>query len=382
MMVVYRAAWISVVDESMSIWFTRWTCPGWMFVPRKPHPFGNEYHVNNCGIWGVMYFIELVEGKDRPVQLPAPRFDEFGKTVGLVLRMCQPLFATGKCVIMDSGFCVLDALIKLRQRGVFASIMIKKRKYWPRGINGDAIKEHMADKAVGAVDALPGQKDNQHFNVFCMKDPSYVTMLMATFGNLEPVGDEKAKASRSWKDENGAETRAIFQYHEPFHQYYQYRGVCDMHNARRHSPISLEETWATKTWEHRVFAFILAICEINTYLVAIHKYAFAPDLVVLTLRKQLAQALIQNTFDRGAAAAASRRENDDYMAKCEHEVVTAPQFALKYDGNSWIFSQRQRYPQHKCKHPECQKYIRTYCGCTPGYWRCSMHIGQHISDLQ
>ena len=59
-------SWASCLDESMSIWFNRWTCPGWVFCPRKPHPYGNEYHSICCGLSGIMYGIEIVEGKDRP----------------------------------------------------------------------------------------------------------------------------------------------------------------------------------------------------------------------------------------------------------------------------------------------------------------------------
>ena len=32
------------LDESMSTWTNMHTCPGFMFVPQKPWPFGNEYH--------------------------------------------------------------------------------------------------------------------------------------------------------------------------------------------------------------------------------------------------------------------------------------------------------------------------------------------------
>jgi hypothetical protein len=35
-----------------------------MFVPRKPHPMGNEYHSVCCNAIGIMFGIELVEGKD------------------------------------------------------------------------------------------------------------------------------------------------------------------------------------------------------------------------------------------------------------------------------------------------------------------------------
>ena len=49
----FSPSWISCLDESMSIWTNEYTCPGYMFVPCKPHPFGNEYHTICCCISGV-----------------------------------------------------------------------------------------------------------------------------------------------------------------------------------------------------------------------------------------------------------------------------------------------------------------------------------------
>ncbi len=63
---VYVPSWISCLDESMSIWLSKFTCPGWVFCPRKPHPFGNEYHSICDGISNIMFGIELVEGRDEP----------------------------------------------------------------------------------------------------------------------------------------------------------------------------------------------------------------------------------------------------------------------------------------------------------------------------
>jgi hypothetical protein len=63
----YVASWLSCLDESMSSWLSKF-CPGFMVVPRKPHPFGNEYHSIADGDDGrpIMFRIKLVEGKDRP----------------------------------------------------------------------------------------------------------------------------------------------------------------------------------------------------------------------------------------------------------------------------------------------------------------------------
>ena len=61
---VFIPGWINCLDESMSIWSNKWTYPGYVFCPRKPHPFGNEHHTICCGICGILFGVEMVEGKD------------------------------------------------------------------------------------------------------------------------------------------------------------------------------------------------------------------------------------------------------------------------------------------------------------------------------
>jgi hypothetical protein len=42
----------------------------------------------------------------------------------------------------------------LKKIGVFASAVIKKRRYWPKYVPGDSIDDRMKDKDIGNVDAL------------------------------------------------------------------------------------------------------------------------------------------------------------------------------------------------------------------------------------
>ena len=119
------------MDESMSPWTSRYTCPGHMCVPRKPWPVGNEYHSICCCLSGIMYAAELVEGKDRPKEKPPEKFTDVcksGVTTSLLLRLCESIFHIGMVVILDSGFCVLRAIWELKKRGVFASALIKKKE--------------------------------------------------------------------------------------------------------------------------------------------------------------------------------------------------------------------------------------------------------------
>ena len=67
---MFTPGWISCLDESMSKWVNKYSCPGYVVVPQKPWPYGNEYHSIACGVSGVMYAVELVEGQDEPAKRP------------------------------------------------------------------------------------------------------------------------------------------------------------------------------------------------------------------------------------------------------------------------------------------------------------------------
>ena len=83
---------------------------------------------------------------------------------------------------MDSSFCVLLALVKLASLGVYTLAVIKKRRYWPKYIDGSNIDAHFDFKEVGQTDCLPGTLEGMEFKVFCMKEEDYVMKLMATYG--------------------------------------------------------------------------------------------------------------------------------------------------------------------------------------------------------
>ena len=165
-------------------------------------------------------------------------FEEKGKTVGLLLRQTRPIWNQAKVVILDSGFCVLKGIVEVRKKGVFAAALIKKRRYWPKHINGEDNIKHFEDKEVGSADGLPGKLDGVPFHLFAMKEPDYVMQLMSTYGTTERVGDDKFRIFR-----DGAEKRRkVCKYPEVVHNHFKYRHAVDDHDNRRQSPISLEET--------------------------------------------------------------------------------------------------------------------------------------------
>ena len=383
---VFQSGWITCLDESMSIWFNRWTCPGWMFVPRKPHPFGNEFHTICCAITGIMFGIDLVEGKDRPKEKPADENANLGSTVSLLLRMCKPIYSTGKVVVLDSGFCVLKGIIKLAECGVYAAAQIKKRRYWPAMVPGEAIKDRLQDYAVGSMQAIKGTMNSIPYTIFSLKEPDYISNMMSTYGSIFQTGRD---TTRNDTPRGAAGFRAFcFKYNDVFDNHFLFRHIVDDHNHLRHLVLSIEQTWATCHWPHRVFSFLLAITEVNCFK-AMHYFVWKPlgtqdapkDLH--TFRKKLAFQLINNPYIEETIAVEKnvnkKRKSRRMIAKQEHCMETAPFFAQNFVAGKWICTSPSQYAKHRCKTKNCQKRVRTYCACSVGVWMCKDCFGNHCA---
>ena len=47
-------------------WVNKYTITGFMFVPRKPWPFWNEWHTIAWYESDILFYVGLFEGKDSP----------------------------------------------------------------------------------------------------------------------------------------------------------------------------------------------------------------------------------------------------------------------------------------------------------------------------
>jgi hypothetical protein len=367
----FRPSWISCLDESMSKWVNKFTCPGFIVVPRKPWPMGNEYHTIACGESGVLYQIELVEGKDQPRELGRKEYSEKGTTVGLLMHLTKPIWHKGNVLVLDSGFCVLQGIAELNEVGVFAQALVKKRRYWPKFVKGEEIQEHFAQKPVGSVDIWNGELEGREVYLHCLKEPDYVMTIMSSFGTAERVGASK---KRTYSQANGQEATAQFQYPELIARHYDYHGKVDDHNSARMFPIALEETWRTHRWENRVFSFILGITEINCQYVLKNIYGKYMDFSTIQFRKRFANALINNSFVQNEVPVESPgrrsvRNRDDCC------LVSIPPY--KTFKKNRLVACKTRYIQLQCSNcfgPRC----RTYCSCDPGNVLCNPCFVNHV----
>lgn len=384
----YCPSWVSCLDESISIWLSKFTCPGWVFCPRKPHPFGNEYHTICDTLTNIMYGIELVEGKVSPPQRDKPIHDDKGPTVGLLMRLCSTLYNTGKVVILDSGFCVLRGLIELRKVGVFASAVIKKRRYWPKDVPGDVIDERVKDKGLGYSDSVKGHQDQVPYNLFMMKDKDFVMKLMSTYGGLTVKPNQK-KTYRWFKGQTPRSDSTVktFKYPDLFANHYLFRHCVDDHNNLTHSVPSIEGTMIAHRWDFRVFCFLLAISEVNTYLVM--KHFVWKDTEFKTLhqfRGKLALSLIHNEFivkykngSNSAYKCGPKRQRIDPTTQVDHRLLSVHPHAKKFLTKKWDLSSKSAYQQFTCRMTKCTHKTRYYCACNVGHWMCKDCHPIHVS---
>ena len=149
--------------------------------------------------------------------------------------MLSQIYHKDFIVILGSGFCVLKGIIELRKKGVFASALIKKRRYWPKYIKVDAIKALFENKDVGDADSWAGTLDNFPFHVYAMKEPDYVMSLMSAYGTND--SDNRKETKRDWKE--GPMMKSVtFKYPEVIHNNFMFQHAVDDH--------CLEVIWATK----------------------------------------------------------------------------------------------------------------------------------------
>ena len=164
-----------------------------------------------------------------------------------------------------------------------------------------------------------------------------------------------------------------------FSNHFTYRHSIDDHNNLRHLSPALEETWVTHRWMNRVFSFILAVTEINTYL-AMKFFVWVPrDQKIPTLRdfrRTLALSLIYNEFFEKEDEKPTKEKRK--IRLMEHELLTAPPHAKQFIYGKWDLSATFKYQQYTCKQYGCSRGISTYCVCDKGMWICQACFARHI----
>ncbi len=350
-----------------------------MSLPRKPHPFGNEYHLiaNGDKGWFIMWHICLVEGKDWP-KLPNGQWafptkweqKGYNKTVDLLLDMRKPIHRTGKVVTKDSGFCIMSGVMALHAHGVFGQFLIKKRGYWPQKVPGDQIDEYMKGKGLGAVESFVQDLGGTPFYINCCRDADYITKIMSTHGTLDEV-----EGHSTWRCIDGE--WKLFRYAEPFSRHNKEKHWVNNMNNLRHDPIGLENTWKTKWWPNCQFTFLMSIAEVNAGQARARARDEKPD-PTLTFRRKLAMQMMTNKIQDDGVIAASPPRRPSRRAP-SHVLMKSMKKQGKWNSYTRQFNKTKTlYVVHPCS--DCSKTTWSYCPCDPGRDLCGVCFGKHLQD--
>ena len=189
---------------------------------------------------------------------------------------------------------------------------------------------------------------------------------------------EGARTRRDFIDSSGMKNMKHFIYRQPFGLRFRYRHQVDEHNNRRHAPISLERTWATKLWPDQKFTWYLAVSEVNTALESGH---FQNDGVVqpsLNFRRALAIECLENTIgvELGENGRPKRTSKIPIYVPCER--ITVKHHGGMRDPSKKKEKVKQKYQKQRCQnYSKCGKKTGVYCKCSKDLFLCSGCFADH-----
>ena len=127
------------------------------------------------------------------------------------------------------------------------------------------------------------------------KEPDFTMKMMTTYGTLTPYPNSRIE-TQSVKDKTtGKFTKTEFLYAEVYANHYLYRHTVDYSNNLRYQEPLIEGTWVTNWCAARVFSFLSALVEVNTFLkLRYFVWTDKGSLTLLQFRKKLVIALIDN----------------------------------------------------------------------------------------
>lgn len=249
---------------------------------------------------------------------------------------------------------------------------------------------HCADMDVGDTTSLRGILRGVKYDIFCMKEEDYVMKIMSTYGSLEDHPDQHTAETRRTYKRNGVTTKKEFKYKIPFGNHFRYRHAVDDHNNLRHQSPALEEVWVTKRWPIRVFTFLLAITEVNLFLI-LRFFIWKGEerrTKFQSFRKDLAFSLIYNKhIAKETTSTSSPPTSPSKRPKLRsgHKLVTKPPYTGTWAGGRWNTS-KIAYQQYRCSNVNCtssksggRAQVRTYCSCAIGRFLCNTCWGNHLT---
>ena len=177
---------------------------------------------------------------------------------------------------------------------------------------------------MGSVDSLKGTLNDVPYDIFCMKESHYVIKIVMTY---ELENDWQKESVKKYTDGNEEKTETFYKI--TFPNNFGYIHCVNSHNGIRHQVPSLEQTWTTHRWATMVFSFLVAVTDVNCYM--IFRYFLWDDdntLGFMASCSNLARALIANNFKKICDKPSVHGEKEKGRF-CSPDTATATKAAAK-----------------------------------------------------
>lgn len=379
----FSASWLVCVDESMVVFYNKYA-PGWIAVKRKPHPLGNEYHTVACCESKIIFFMELVEGKDKPKEgahSEAQFEKDFGsKIAALVVRMTTPIWGSGRAVLLDSGFGYIPSVVQLKNKGLYATAVIKKKRAWPKHTQAEDAIQEMVGKDVGTIRVRRGRYKTsfgeEQIYLVALADSLHTSLMLSNWATTRRTGDDKYR-----RVGNNVVT---FQYGEVQTHYYFGRHAVDDNNNNRQGCLSFEDVFVPKDWNKRQFGFIISVSQVNAFLA--YNYFIAKEkekeITKAEFVRDLAKELVTNEVwikEKGVEEEKIKKEDRKRKRRAEkHELRKLPTNRGKWNGRCFR-KVKQAYQKYKCSYG-CGTMTREYCLCDKNLMLCRECYALHKTE--
>ncbi|CDH55609.1 predicted protein [Lichtheimia corymbifera JMRC:FSU:9682] len=313
------------IDESMNQWLGKVSrMPNVKKIIGKPHPVGQEFKNIADATTNIMIRLDISEKNQ-----DGKEFSDKPRVTGCILRLTKPWFASGRTIVADSWFGSPAVAAELRKKGLFSIVSMKKRKYWPRNVLRTSLRTYLEFMDhITCSTTLPG---------------STVSHVVK---------------------ENNRSRRVSFQRAVVFDDYNEAKGAIDINNNIRDNMISYHDVIRTNTWQHRSFAFFLAVAEANAFLAW---RTFGPEnlrgITHFKFRERLASELVHAYEYNGT-------ENTSSASAGYHSLVV---IGKKVGSNGKKYSM-----QKQCQH--CKRRTTKMCVCNQ-LGVCTACIPTHFREV-
>ena len=112
-------------------------------------------HITACCESKIILSIEIVAGKSQAIVGPhsLSKFEEKfkSKVAALIVQVSESIYGSRRVVMMDNGFGYVPSVVQLKEKGLFSSIVIKKKAHWPKFTKANEVVDHMIGKDVGTI---------------------------------------------------------------------------------------------------------------------------------------------------------------------------------------------------------------------------------------